>query len=89
VREDHNLYWSRADEEITAEFVSGHDSAFARAEIADGTWAASTGQGQGSITSEPLFVSGWPEPALSAVEGVVEGALPSSGRRGRDESTPT
>jgi hypothetical protein len=82
VREDHNLYWSREDGEITAEFVSGRDDPdFTHAEIADGTWAASTGQGQGNITSEPLFVSGWPEvdlhlqagsPAVNA--GSVEGA---------------
>jgi hypothetical protein len=71
VREEHNLYWSRSDGEITAEFVSGReDPDFARAEIADGTWSASTGRGQGNITSEPLFVSGWPELALSATEGV-------------------
>jgi hypothetical protein len=71
VREEHNLYWSRSDGEITAEFVSGReDPDFTRAEIADGTWTASTGRGQGNITSEPLFVSGWPELALSAAEGV-------------------
>jgi len=91
VREDHNLYWSRVDGEITAEFVSGReDSDFTRAEIADGTWASYTGQGQGNITSEPLFGSGWPEvdlrpqagsPAVNAggTEGVpaddIEGRL--------------
>ena len=82
VREEHNLYWSRSDGEITAEFVSGRDDPdFTRAEIADGTWTASTGRGQGNITSEPLFVSGWPEvdlhlqagsPAVNA--GSAEGA---------------
>jgi hypothetical protein len=82
VREGHNLYWSRDDGEITAEFVSGRDDPdFTRAEIADGIWTASTGQGQGNITSEPLFVSDWPEvdlhlragsPAVNA--GSAEGA---------------
>jgi hypothetical protein len=82
VREGHNLYWSREDGEITAELVSGRDDPdLIRAEITDGTWAASTGQGQGNITSEPLFVSGWPEvdlhlqagsPAVNA--GSAEGA---------------
>ncbi len=69
VREDHNLYWSRADEEITAEFVSGHDSAFTRAEIGDGTWTQFSGQGQNDLTSDPLFVSGWPEPDLRLQAG--------------------
>ena len=70
VREEHNLYWSRSDGEITAEFVSGRDDPdFARAEVADGTWTASTGQGQGNITSEPLFVSGWPEADLRLQAG--------------------
>lgn len=62
VRESHNLYWSREDGEITAELATERDDPdFTRAEIADGTWTASTGGGQGNITSEPLFVSGWPE----------------------------
>jgi hypothetical protein len=60
VREEHNLYYSRADGEITAEFVSGHDPDFTRAEIADGTWTTYTGQGQNDLTTDPLFVSGWP-----------------------------
>jgi uncharacterized protein YkwD len=59
--EHHNLYWSREDGEIEAEFVSGRDPSFTRAEIADGTWAAVTGQGQGDVTADPLFVSGWSE----------------------------
>jgi hypothetical protein len=61
VREAHNLYYSRADGEITAEFVSGRDADFTRAEIADGTWASLTGQGRNDLATDPLFVSGWPE----------------------------
>ncbi|MBN1811753.1 MAG: right-handed parallel beta-helix repeat-containing protein, partial [Anaerolineae bacterium] len=61
VREAHNLYYSRADGEITAEFASGRDADFTRAEIADGTWASITGQGQNDLTTDPLFASGWPE----------------------------
>ena len=60
VREDHNLYWSREDGEITAEFVSGRDPDFTRAEITDGTWTAFTDRGQGDVTLAPLFVSDWP-----------------------------
>jgi hypothetical protein len=59
--ENHNLYWSREDGEIEAEFVTGRDPFFARAEIADGTWTSVTGQGQGDVTADPLLVSGWPE----------------------------
>ena len=58
--ESHNLYWSRDDGEIQAEFVQGHDSWFTRAEISDGTWAQFTGQGQGDLTADPLFLAGWP-----------------------------
>jgi hypothetical protein len=59
-REEHNLYYSRADGEITAEFVSGRDPDFTRTEIVDGTWTTYTGQGQDDLTTAPLFVSGWP-----------------------------
>ena len=58
--EHHNLYYSRTDGEITAEFVGGRDPDFTRAEIADGTWTTYTGQGQNDVTDAPLFMSGWP-----------------------------
>ena len=58
--EHHNLYYSREDGEITAEFVTGRDSDFTRAEIEDGTWTSHAGQGQNDLTSDPLFVAGWP-----------------------------
>jgi hypothetical protein len=64
VREEHNLYYSRADGEITAEFVRGRDPDMSRAEIAGGTWAQLSGQGQNDLTSDPLFASGWPEVSL-------------------------
>ncbi len=89
VREEHNLYFSRADGEITAEFASGRDTDFTRAEIADGTWAQFSGQGQNDLTSDPLFASGWPEvdlhpqvtsPAVNA--GNAAGA-PSDDAEGR------
>jgi len=60
-REAHNLYFSRADGEITAEFVAGRDPYFARAAIADGSWAQLSGQGQNDLAADPLFASGWPE----------------------------
>jgi hypothetical protein len=66
--EHHNLYYSREDGEITAEFAQGHDPDFTRNEIADGTWTSYTGQGQGDVTSDPLFVSGWPNVDLHLEE---------------------
>jgi hypothetical protein len=67
--EHHNLYWSREDGEIEAELVSGHEPDFTRAEIADGTWASVTGQGQGDVTADPLFESGWPNVDLHVQAG--------------------
>lgn len=90
VREERNLYWSREDGEITAEFASGReDPDFTRAEIADGTWASYIGQSQNDVTDDPLFVSGWPEvdphlqagsPAVNA--GSAKGA-PADDMEGR------
>ncbi|MGM0375040.1 MAG: right-handed parallel beta-helix repeat-containing protein, partial [Chloroflexota bacterium] len=80
-REQNNLYWSREDGEITAQFVRGHDPDFTRAEIAGGTWTKFSGQGNGNITADPLFASGWPgvdlrlqerSPAVNA--GTINGA---------------
>jgi len=59
--ESHNLFWSRDDGEIQAEFVQGHDSWFTRVEITDGTWAQFTNQGQGDLTADPLFLEVWPD----------------------------
>jgi hypothetical protein len=87
--EHHNLYWSLADEEIYAEFVSGHAPEFTRVEIADGTWASVTGQGQGDVTADPLFVSGWPDvdlhlsPGSPAVDAGSADVAPSEDAEGR------
>ncbi len=87
--EHHNLYYSRADEEIVAEFVSGHDSAFTRAEIADGTWTSHTGQGQGDVTSDPRVTAGWPgvdlhlQAASPAVDAGSSGGAPAEDIEGR------
>jgi hypothetical protein len=40
-----------------AEFVTGHDVWFTRAEIANGPWTAWTGRGAGDVTTNPLFVN--------------------------------
>ncbi len=79
--ESHNLFWSREDGEIQAEFVQGHDSWFTRDELADGTWTRFTGQGKGDLAADPLFLEDWPEinahlfagsPAINA--GILDGA---------------
>ena len=59
IGEGNNLYWSRDDNEIVAEFIAA-EREFSRSQIADGTWAASSGQGVGNITADPLFSAGWP-----------------------------
>jgi len=89
--ESNNLFWSREDGEIQADFVHGHDVWFTRADIGDGTWADFSQQGEGDLTADPLFVAGWPDfdfhldagsPALGA--GLSSGApsddLESCGR---------
>jgi len=58
-QEGHNLYWSRSDGEIQAEFVQG-ESWFSRDQIANGSWSLVTGQGVGNITQDPQFISHWP-----------------------------
>jgi hypothetical protein len=92
--ESNNLYWSREDGEIQAEFVQGRDSWFTRAEIGDGTWASFSGQGEGDLTADPLFLAGWPEfdshlgagsPAIGA--GLPNGA-PSDDLEGCTRGTP-
>jgi hypothetical protein len=67
--EHHNLYWSREDGEIEAEFVTTRDPWFTRAEIAGGTWTSVTSQGQGDVTADPLFVSRWSEVDLHLQAG--------------------
>ena len=58
ISEHHNLYFSSEDGEITAEFL---DREFSRQDIIGGKWMEHTGQGQGDILNEPLFISGWPQ----------------------------
>jgi hypothetical protein len=92
--EGHNLYYSRADGEITAEFVYGRDPDFTRAEIADGTWASYSGQGQADLTGDPRFSAGWPavdlhleEDSPAAGAGTATGA-PSDDVDGRPRGDP-
>lgn len=67
--ESHNLYFSRDDGEIQADFVTGRDVWFTRAEIAGGAWTAATGQGVGDVTADPLFASAPPSADLHLRSG--------------------
>jgi hypothetical protein len=66
ITEHNNLYFSSEDSEITAEFI---EAEFTRQELTDGTWANRTGQGQGNLGDDPLFISGWPEVNLHFQSG--------------------
>ena len=59
--EGHNLYFSKADGEITLDKGSGQEIWVTRQEIASGSWASISGGGEGDLNSDPLFVSGWPD----------------------------
>jgi hypothetical protein len=93
--ENHNLFWSREDGEIQADFVKGHDPFFARTEIADGTWAKFTSQGQGDLILDPLFVAGWPsvdfhlQAGSPAVDAGTTGIAPTNDIEGNSrDATP-
>ncbi|HSF83557.1 MAG TPA: right-handed parallel beta-helix repeat-containing protein, partial [Anaerolineales bacterium] len=83
--EHHNLYFSRIDGEITAEFIK---TDFYRQELADGSWTNRTGQGQGDLTIDPLFLSGWPQvnlhlqPASPAIDAGDHALCPGEDARG-------
>ncbi len=57
VKEGYNLFWSREDGEIQAEFVAG-DVWFSRNEISNGNWAGASEQGEGDTVGDPLFKAG-------------------------------
>jgi len=56
-----NLFFSRQDEEIWADFIGPEGREFSRQDITGGAWAAATNAGQGDLVVDPRFVSGWPE----------------------------
>lgn len=62
--ERNDLYFSREENEVYAEFVSGRSPEFSRVEILDGTFRAATGQGEGDRGADPLFASAWPSTDL-------------------------
>lgn len=50
-KEEHNIYWSRADAEISIS-----NRRYSRSEINDGVWFKETGRGGHSFCVDPLFV---------------------------------
>jgi len=50
-REEHNIYWSREDAEITA-----NQRSYSRNDLACGTWSKETGKGRHSFAGDPLFI---------------------------------
>jgi hypothetical protein len=64
--EHHNLYFSRVDEEITAEFLGFEVS---RQSIAEGNWQDRSGQGSDDLAVDPLFLSSFPDVNLQLQPG--------------------
>ncbi|MBN1535795.1 MAG: right-handed parallel beta-helix repeat-containing protein [Anaerolineales bacterium] len=94
-QEQNNIYWSREQGEITAEFVTGHDPDFTRLEIVDGTWEQLSGHGLNDLTADPLFISGWPPVDLHLQEaspavntGFSTGAPAEDGENLRRDANP-
>lgn len=87
--ERNNLYFSRDDNEVYAEFVAGRPQEFSRAEVLDGTWAAATGQGAGDLGADPLLAAPWPSvdlrlgtgsPAIDAGDAAFAPSVDLEGR---------
>lgn len=85
LNEGNNLYFSRDDCEIYAEFTG---QCYAQADITGGIWTAATGQGAGNLAADPLFADApagdfhpaGMSPVLDAGTGV---AAPASDHDGR------
>jgi len=73
--ESGNVFFSRDDCEIEAQFVAGRDPCFTQDDISGGMWAQISGQGAGDLAIDPLFAAGWPDVNLAL--------LPSSPAAGK------
>jgi Right handed beta helix region len=60
VEEHHNVFFSRPDNEIFAAFLGKTGREISREDLFKGAWTRATGQGQGDLTLDPKFISGWP-----------------------------
>lgn len=70
-----NVFFSRTDAEIVADFLNGPDPSIPRDAIQDGTWAALSGQGEDDLCVDPRFLAGWPNVDLHLQPG-----SPATGR---------
>lgn len=76
VAEHDNVFFSRPDAEILLVRQGREDGReISRRDIARGAWAKLTGQGNGDLTVNPNFVSGWPKVDLHLKPG-----SPAAGR---------
>jgi Chondroitinase B/Right handed beta helix region len=74
VEERDNVFYSRDDNEIFAQFLCNPDTdsgtcEITRAEIADGTWARLSGHGQGDLSVDPMFMGAYPNVDLHLKPG--------------------
>ncbi len=88
VSEGNNLFWSRADDEITWETGSGSRE-ISRTDIDAGPWSGGRGPGARDVAADPRFVSGWPEVDLHlragspAIDAGATGDAPSADLEGK------
>ena len=75
VNEHHNVFFSRADNEIFAAFIGKTGREISRADLINGNWTRATGQGEGDLALDPQFVSSWPNVNLHLRPG-----SPATGR---------
>jgi PKD repeat protein len=68
INEGHNLYFSREDNEIYAEFLSGGQE-ISRADITGGAWQTATSQGAGNLGLNPMLAAPWPNVDLRITAG--------------------
>jgi len=66
--EHHNLFYSFPENEIFTLFL-GREREFSRQDINQSAWAKATSQGQGDLSVNPRFVSGWPKVDLHLKSG--------------------
>ncbi|NQV12776.1 MAG: right-handed parallel beta-helix repeat-containing protein [Parcubacteria group bacterium] len=69
VDESNNIYYSRSDCEIEANFTGQADACFSREQIASDTWTEASGQGAQNKVVDPKFMAGWPEVDLKLRTG--------------------
>ncbi|MBU1177593.1 right-handed parallel beta-helix repeat-containing protein [Patescibacteria group bacterium] len=59
INESNNIYYSRDDCEIEANFINQADPCIGRGDISDGGWTEVSGQGDQNKGLDPKFMAGW------------------------------